>query len=125
MEESRMTEEERVKSINERAGVHLQDLLEQLENEEITPDDLLPPMYAAMIVSILYGYSPNAMVEDAQAAASRLLTMLDEEESKTHICANIDEDGNCPLHNLHCQYPDCEKRKVDKSSRIVYTDSIR
>jgi hypothetical protein len=77
-----MTEEERIKSINERAGVHLQDLLEQLENNEITPDDILPPLYAAMIVSILYGYSPNAMVEDAQAAANRLLTMLDEEKGK-------------------------------------------
>ncbi len=107
-----MTEEERIKSINERAGVHLQDLLEQLENEEITPDDLLPPLYAAMIVSILYGYSPRAMIEDAQAAASKLLTMLDEEESKTRVCVNKDENGNCPLHNLHCQYPDCEKEKL-------------
>jgi hypothetical protein len=77
-----MTEDERVKQINERAGLHLQDLLEQLENEEITPDDLLPPLYAAMIVSILYGYSPSAMIEDAQAAADKLLAMLDKEENE-------------------------------------------
>ena len=24
-------------------------------------------------------------------------------------CVNKNENGNCPLHNLHCQYPDCEK----------------
>lgn len=24
-------------------------------------------------------------------------------------------DGSCPLHNLHCAYPDCEK--IDKSVR--------
>jgi hypothetical protein len=77
-----MTEEERIAKINARAGLHLQDLLEQLENEEITPDDLLPPLYAAMIVSILYGYSPSAMIEDAQAAADKLLAMLDKEENE-------------------------------------------
>ena len=77
-----MTEEERIKEINEKAGAHLQDLLEQLENEKITPDDLLPPLYAAMIVSILYGYSPSAMIEDAQAAADRLLAMLGEEQEE-------------------------------------------
>jgi hypothetical protein len=77
-----MTEDERVNVINIKAGEHLQDLLEQLENEEITPDDLLPPLYAAMIVSILYGYSPSAMIEDAQAAADKLLAMLDKEENE-------------------------------------------
>lgn len=25
------------------------------------------------------------------------------------ICPNKDENGLCPLHNLHCAYPDCEK----------------
>jgi hypothetical protein len=25
------------------------------------------------------------------------------------VCPNLDERGNCPLHNLHCAYPDCEK----------------
>lgn len=26
------------------------------------------------------------------------------------VCKNKDETGNCPLHNLHCQYPDCENK---------------
>jgi hypothetical protein len=24
-------------------------------------------------------------------------------------CENKDESGNCPLHNIYCGYPDCEK----------------
>ncbi len=24
-------------------------------------------------------------------------------------CSNKDVNGNCPLHNLHCTYPECEK----------------
>jgi len=31
------------------------------------------------------------------------------ELKKKKICPNLDENGNCPLHNLHCAYPDCEK----------------
>jgi hypothetical protein len=26
-------------------------------------------------------------------------------------CPNQDENGNCPLNNLQCNYPDCEKVK--------------
>jgi hypothetical protein len=26
------------------------------------------------------------------------------------VCKNKDEAGNCPLHNLHCTYPECEKK---------------
>jgi hypothetical protein len=26
------------------------------------------------------------------------------------LCSNKDEAGNCPLHNLHCAYPECEKK---------------
>ena len=26
------------------------------------------------------------------------------------VCTNKDENGVCPLHNLHCNYPDCEKK---------------
>jgi len=29
------------------------------------------------------------------------------------VCKNKDEEGNCPLHNLHCQYPECEKKGED------------
>jgi hypothetical protein len=26
------------------------------------------------------------------------------------VCKHKDEAGNCPLHNLHCAYPECEKK---------------
>lgn len=29
------------------------------------------------------------------------------------VCKNKDEKGDCPLHNLHCQYPECEKKGED------------
>lgn len=33
-----------------------------------------------------------------------------EAKNKAFIaCINKDVDGNCPLHNLHCTYPECEK----------------
>lgn len=101
-----MTEDERVNAINLKAGEHLQDWLEQLENEEVTADDLLASLYGASVAAYLLGYNPEVMVLDAKAGAERLLGLLEETES---ICPNKDEDGSCPLHNLHCQYPDCEK----------------
>jgi hypothetical protein len=104
-----MTEEEQLKLINERAGAHLEDWLNLLEQEEVTQDDLLASLYAAMIVASLYGYSLNSMIKDAQAAAEKLLEAVDEGVKGTRVCINKDEKGNCPLHNLHCQYPDCEK----------------
>lgn len=30
-------------------------------------------------------------------------------KTTANTCKNKGESGNCPLHNLHCQYPDCEK----------------
>jgi hypothetical protein len=33
------------------------------------------------------------------------------EAKPTKKCPNTDQNGNCPLHNLHCQYPECEKAK--------------
>jgi hypothetical protein len=26
------------------------------------------------------------------------------------VCKHKDASGNCPLHNLHCTYPECEKK---------------
>jgi hypothetical protein len=107
-----MTEDERVKQINNAASVYLQDWLEKLENEEVTQDDLLASLYGSMVAAYLLGYSPDTMVGDAKAGAERLMLLLKETEeslSETKTCKNKDEDGGCPLHNLHCQYPDCEK----------------
>jgi len=57
-----MTEEERIKVINEKAGEHLKDWLERLENEEVTTDDLLASVYGGMVTAYLLGYSPDSMV---------------------------------------------------------------
>jgi hypothetical protein len=35
-----------------------------------------------------------------------------EREKRRVICPNKDENGNCPLHNIHCQYPDCEIKEL-------------
>lgn len=105
-----MNEDERVKKINLKAGEHLQDWLKQLENEEVTTDDLLASLYGASVAAYLLGCDPEVMVFDAKAGAERLMKLLEETEEKTgSICPNKDKDGGCPLHNLHCQYPDCEK----------------
>lgn len=102
-----MSEDERVNLINTKAGKHLQDWLEQLENEEVTTDDLLASLYGGMVSAYLLGYDPEVMVLDAKAGAEKLIGLLEETES---ICPNKDESGNCPLHNLHCTYPECEKK---------------
>lgn len=59
-----------------------------------------------MVAAYLLGHSPDVMVADAKAGAEKLIGLLEETES---ICPNKDESGNCPLHNLHCTYPECEK----------------
>ena len=75
-----MTDEERVQKINFTAAGHLQDWLLQIENEEVTSDDLLAAVYGGMIASILLGYSPENMVEDAKIGAQKIIDMVDDEE---------------------------------------------
>jgi hypothetical protein len=106
-----MTEEERLEQINKNAASYLEDWLVQLENGEVTANDLLSSLYAGMVTAYLYGYNPDVMTVDAKAAAARLLAMVENEEflPEEKTCKNKDENGICPLHNLHCQYPDCEK----------------
>jgi hypothetical protein len=77
-----MPKQERIKSINERAVLHLQNLLEQLENKEVTPDDLLASLYGASVAAYLLGYSPDALVHDAKAGAERLMELLKETENE-------------------------------------------
>lgn len=107
-----MTEDERIKKINYDSAGHLQNWLEQLDNETVTTDDLLASLYGAMVTAYVLGYSPDKMIDDAKEGAERLMKLLEETEEslpEEKTCKNKDEDGNCPLHNLHCQYPDCEK----------------
>lgn len=77
-----MTEETRIKIINERAAAHLHDWLLQLENEEVTPDDLLAALYGGMIAAILLGYSPESMIEDAKKGAEKIMALAEEQENE-------------------------------------------
>ncbi len=77
-----MTEETRIKIINERAAVHLQDWLYQMEKEEVTSDDLLASLYGGMIASILLGYSPENIVEDAKKGAEKIKALAEEQENE-------------------------------------------
>lgn len=108
-----MTEEDRVKFINEASAAHLEDWLQQLENDEVTEDDLLASLYGSMVAAYLLGYNLENMYADAKAGGERLMKAFEEHEDRLpRVCPNKDEDGNCPLHNLHCQYPDCEKDQL-------------
>ena len=103
-----MTEDDRVKFINEASAARLKDWLQQLENDEVTEDDLLASLYGGMIAAYILGFDPAAMLKDAKAGADKLAGgLLDDINAK---CPNKDENGNCSLHNLHCQYPDCIKK---------------
>lgn len=76
-----MTDEERVKKINERAALHLQDWLEQFENKEVESDDLFASLYGGMIAAILLGYAPENMIEDAKKAAKNISELAEETEN--------------------------------------------
>lgn len=39
---------------------------------------------------------------------NRMVSIKFPSEVKKKKCPNLDENGSCPLHNLHCAYPDCE-----------------
>lgn len=72
---------ERIEKINTNAVKHLEDYLMQIENEELDPDDLLSVIYAGMIAAKLLGYSPHALADDAEKAATRLSDHLAELEA--------------------------------------------
>ena len=76
-----ITDEERVEKINRSAAEHLEDIVMQLDNEEITQDDILSLVYAGMIVTKLLGYSPQAFAHDAVLAAEKIQNMIEEEET--------------------------------------------
>lgn len=71
-------DQKRVEKINHNMAAYVQDYLEQLSNEEIDSDDLLSLVYAGLITSILLGYSPEELIEDAKAGVQRLKDMSDE-----------------------------------------------
>lgn len=75
-----MTEEERVKQINKKSAAFLVDWLAELEEGTKTPEDLLSLTYALMITTRLLGYAPDKMLVDAEAAAERLMALVDEND---------------------------------------------
>lgn len=75
-----MTEEDRVKQINENSVTYLHEWLKELDEGTKTPEDLLSLTYALMITTRLIGYAPDKMLVDAEAAAERLQALLDETE---------------------------------------------
>ena len=77
MSEQESIEQERVDRINTFAAVKVEEFFLQLENEEITEEDMLGIAYSAMFVVSVLGYSPFKMAEDAEAAAERLLSDID------------------------------------------------
>lgn len=74
-----MNEEERVVKINTAAGKILQDFLESMENETLDEDQFLSETYARLVAAKLMGFSPTKLVEDAEAAAQRLLDLVESE----------------------------------------------
>lgn len=73
-----MTEDERVKQINEEAAKKLHDFLLQLETGEITENQMVAIAYASMIVVAVLGFKPENMSTDAAKAAERLLNDLED-----------------------------------------------
>lgn len=76
-----MTEQERLDKINQNAGKHLEDYLKQIENEEITSDDLLSIVHGGMIAAGLMGFSPEALVDDARSAINKIIKLAEEHEN--------------------------------------------
>ena len=77
-----MTEEDRIKKINTEAAKHLEDMLLQVENEELTGDDLLAVTYGYLIAAKLIGYDPAALSSDAIKAAERIGDLAAETEDE-------------------------------------------
>jgi hypothetical protein len=76
-----MNETHRVSKINVSSVKALGDLLESMENESLDEDQFLAETYARLIAAKLLGYSPEALVADAQSAAQRLLDLTEEHEA--------------------------------------------
>ena len=75
-----MTEEERVKQINEKSALYLHEWLLELDEGTKTPEDLLSLTYALMVTTRLLGFAPDKMLVDAEAAAERLMDFVENDE---------------------------------------------
>ena len=74
------TEEARLKRINTAAAKHLEDILRQYENEEISTDDFISVVYGHLVASNILGFDTAAMEKYAASGASRIQDLLCEEQ---------------------------------------------
>lgn len=72
--------EERIAYINTNAQKHLEDWLAQLDNEEVSADDLLAALYGGMIAADLLGYQIEHVVSDAKIAADKIRNLAEESQ---------------------------------------------
>lgn len=77
-----MTEEERLNEINRNSQEHLQRYLEQLDEGDITHDDLLSIVYAGMVTAGVMGYSLESLVEDSRKASDQIIELVKEHEDE-------------------------------------------
>jgi hypothetical protein len=77
-----MNEDERVQKINTKAGMHMHNWLQKLDDGEVEQDDMLALLYALMVTSLILGYSPEAMMKDAKSAAEKLEEMMLDDENE-------------------------------------------
>jgi hypothetical protein len=75
-----MTEDERVKYINDKSATHLHEWLEQIEDEKVSEEDFLGSLYGAMVAASLLGFNLKIMSEYAIAGAERLSDLIEKEE---------------------------------------------
>ena len=75
----------RVDKIKTASGKILEDILESIENITLDEDQFLAETYARLIATRFLGYSPTALVEDAEAAAQRILALAEESEVTDEI----------------------------------------
>jgi hypothetical protein len=78
-----MTEDERIKQINEKSALYLQEWLAELDEGTKTPEDLLSLTYALMVTTRLLGFAPDKMLVDAEAAAERLMASVEKEDEES------------------------------------------
>lgn len=72
-----MSEEDRIKKINEKAAQYLGNMLAELEETDVDEDNFAAKTYATIVVAYLLGYAPDVMIADAKKAADRLLELSD------------------------------------------------
>jgi hypothetical protein len=81
-----MTEEERVKYINDKAAVCLEECLKKVEDGEANAEnDFLASLYGHMVTAHVLGYNVEAMLRDAQAGGDNLLKLFEESELSVDI----------------------------------------